>query len=174
MAYLFANLFLLMTAFLGPEEAFEITVANPHPFYVSVTEINQNTTEKSLEISVKFFADDFEHTLEKAYNTKLDITTDKDKASFDKLIPDYIAKHFALAVDGKPVKASFVGFEKDKESVYCYFEITNTATVKRLEVTNNLLYELTQEQINIMHITVNGKRQSSKLSYPEVKAVFQF
>ena len=145
-----------------------------HPFYVSVTEINQNAAEKSLEISCKFFADDFEQTLEKAYKAQLDITSDKDKASFDKYIPDYIAKHFALAVDGKPVKLSYVGFEKEKESVYCYFGLTNTPAVKRLDITTNLLYELTQEQINIMHISVNGKRQSSKLNYPEVKAAFQF
>ena len=174
MAYLFTNLFLLMTAFLGPEEAFEITVANPHPFYVSVTEINQNATEKSLEISVKFFADDFEHTLEKAYNTKLDITTDKDKASFDKLIPDYIAKHFALAVDGKPVKASFVGFEKDKESVYCYFEIANLLSLKQLDAINSLLHDFKKEQINIMHVTVGGRRQSTKLDYPDTRASFRF
>jgi hypothetical protein len=36
----------------------------PHPFYVSVTEISQNATDKSLEVSCKFFADDFEQTLE--------------------------------------------------------------------------------------------------------------
>ena len=145
-----------------------------HPFYVSVTEINQNAAEKSLEISSKFFADDFEQTLEKIYKTQLDISAAKDKASFDKFIPDYFAKHFALAVDGKPAKLNYVGYEKEKESVYCYFELTNTPGVKRLDITSNLLYEFTQEQINIMHITVNGKRQSSKLNYPDVKAAFQF
>ena len=38
-----------------------------HPFYVSVTEVNQNVSEKTLEISCKFFADDFENILEKSY-----------------------------------------------------------------------------------------------------------
>ena len=175
MAFILSKWFLLLFVGFGFPRADQPSPnADVHPFYVSVTEINQNAAEKSLEISVKFFADDFEHTLEKAYKAQLDITSDKDKASFDKFVPDYIAKHFALAVDGKPAKLNYVGYEKEKESVYCYFEVTNTPTAKRLDITSNLLYELTQEQINIMHITVNGKRQSSKLSYPDVKASFQF
>jgi hypothetical protein len=175
MAYLLSKCLLFLFASLAFPKADD---ASPkvavHPFYVSVTEINQNAAEKSLEISCKFFADDFEQILEKSYKAQLDISSGKDKASFDKFIPDYIAKHFALAVDGKPVKLNFVGYEKEKESVYCYFEVTNTTSVKQLDITSNLLYELTHEQINIMHITTNGKRQSSKLSYPDVKASFQF
>lgn len=151
----------------GPDNAF-------HPFYVSVTEINQNVAEKSLEISCKFFADDFEQVIEKAANAQLDITTAKDKASFDKYIPAYIVKHFSLAADGKAVQLKYVGYEKEKESVYCYFEVTALPTVKRLDLTNNFLYELTQDQINIMHVTINGKRQSTKLNYPDTKTSLQF
>jgi len=172
MIFLLSRLWLLFASFgFAGKEA---PVNAVHPFYVSVTEINQNTAEKSLEISCKFFADDFEQVIEKASNAQLDITSAKDKASFDKYIPDYIAKHFALTADGKPVKLTYVGYEKEKESVYCYFEVTALPTVKRLDVTNNFLYELTQDQINIMHVTVNGKRQSTKLNYPETKTSLQF
>jgi hypothetical protein len=175
MPFILSNWFLLLVAFWGlSTDTKVLPYEKLHPFYVSVTEINQNAAEKSLEISCKFFADDFEHTLEKAFKAQLDITSEKEKASFDKFIPEYIAKHFAIAVDGKPAKLNYIGYEKDKESVYCYFEVTNTPAVKRLDVTTNLLYDFTQEQINIMHITVNGKRQSSKLNYPEVKAAFQY
>jgi hypothetical protein len=165
--------FFLITGFSPKEERIN-KAEKVHPFYVSVTEINQNAAEKTLEISCKFFTDDFEHTLEKIYKSNLDFTADKDKASFDKYIPDYIGKHFVLSLDGKPVKLNYIGYEKEKESVYCYFEVTNTPAVNRMEISNNFLYELTQEQINIMHVTVNGKRQSTKLNYPAVKAMFQF
>ena len=89
--------------------------AAPHPFYVAVTEVAQNTAEKSLEISCKFFVDDFEQTLENNYKTQLDIAAAKDKASFDKYIPDYINKHLILTADGKPLKLNYVGYEKEKE-----------------------------------------------------------
>lgn len=145
-----------------------------HPFYVSVTEINLNAAEKTLEISCRFFTDDFENVLGKANKTKLDLSSDKDKASFDKYIPAYINSHLTLVAEGKPVKLAYVGFEKEKESVYCYFEVSNIASVSKLDIVNNLLYDLTTEQINIMHVTVGGKRQSSKLNYPDVKAAYQF
>lgn len=146
----------------------------PHPFYISVTEINQNTTEKSFEVSCKFFADDFEQTLEAAYNTHLDIYSTKDKVSFDKLAPDYINKHLQLLIDGKPAKLNYVGYETEKESAYCYFEITNLNSLKKLDAVNSLLHDFKKEQINIMHVTVGGKRQSTKLDYPDTKASFQF
>ena len=34
-----------------------------HPIFVSVTQIDHNATDKTLEISCKIFTDDFEQTL---------------------------------------------------------------------------------------------------------------
>lgn len=151
-----------------------VAVPAPHPFYVSVTEISQNASEKTLEISCKFFTDDFEATLEKAYKTTLDISVDKYKASFDKFVPDYVGKHLALTVDGKPVALKYVGYETEKESAYTYFEVINVASAKSVQITNSLLHDFIAQQINIMHLTVGGKRQSTKLDYPQTKAVFGF
>jgi hypothetical protein len=145
-----------------------------HPFYVSVTEVTQNKGEGTLEISCKFFADDFEETLRNVYKTKLDINNDKERAAFDRLIPDYISKRLALVADGKPLKLSYVGYEKEKESVFCYFEVAGLPSVKALQASNSLLHDFKTEQINIMHISVNGKRQSTKLDYPAKEASFQF
>ena len=148
--------------------------ATPHPFYVAVTEINHNATEKTFEISCKFFADDFEQVLERTYKTQLDISAAKDKAVFDKYIPDYVNRHLSISVDGKPVSLHYVGFEKEKESAYAYFEITNVASVKNVTAVNSLLHDFIEQQINIMHVTIGGKRQSTKLDYPNAKAAFQF
>ena len=145
-----------------------------HPFYISVTEINQNAKARSLEISCKFFAEDLEQILEKTYKTQLDITGTKDKAAFDKDIPDYVNRRLSITVDGKPVSLHYVGYEKDKESAYAYFEITNVASVKSITAVNSLLHDFIEQQINIMHVTVGGKRQSTKLDYPDTKASFQF
>ena len=176
MSSILSQWLLVTSIWLGGANPADPVVAEKvfHPFYVSVTEVNQNISEKTLEISCKFFADDFENILEKSYKKQLDITSDKDKAVFDKHIPDYVDKHFSLLVDTKPVTLHYIGFEKEKESVYCYFEVTGVSSLSKLDIINNFLYDLTHEQINIMHVTVNGKRQSSKLNYPDVKASWQF
>lgn len=170
-------LFQLLFLFLHPlplAKEVQRPVARVHPLYVSVTEVTQNTAEKSLEVSCRFFADDFEETLKAAYKTKLDISSAQEKSTFDKLIPDYINKHLALSADGKSVHLSYIGYEKEKETVYCYFEVQQVTAVKQIAVSNTLLHDFKNEQINIMHVTVNGKRQSSKLDYPAATASFRF
>src|SRR4051812_25875749 len=89
--------FWFLVAFTGPR------LPGVHPFYIAVTEINYNAKDKDLEISCKMFAEDLEQILEKNNKATLDITSDKDKARFDRYIPDYIGKHLDLIVDGKPV-----------------------------------------------------------------------
>ncbi len=164
---------LLIGSFQQPSPG-SVTVNSFHPFYISVTEVHHNATSKSLEISCKMFADDFEATLEKNYKATLDITTEKDQGSFNKFIPDYINKHLSISVDGKPVSLSYVGFEHDKGSAYCYFEILNVPDVKKIDFTNSLLFDFTNEQMNIMHVTVNGNRKSSRLNYPDKTSSISF
>lgn len=148
--------------------------ATAHPFYVAVTEINLNSSDKTLEISCKMFAEDLEEILEKNNQAQLDMSLEKDKAGFDKYIPAYIKKHFSVTIDGKPGNLSYLGFEKDKESAYCYFQVENISSVKRLDVNNSILHDFISDQINIIHATVNGKRQSVKLDYPNKAASFSF
>jgi len=146
----------------------------PHPFYVSVTEVNHNAGEKTLEISIKVFAEDIEQTIEKMAGSALDIHAEKDKAAFDKFLPQYFGRNLAINVDGKPVKLSYVGFETEKESTYCYFQVDGVNTLKKLDLSNSILYDFNDTQINIMHITVGSSRKSLKVSYPEKAASFSF
>ena len=145
-----------------------------HPYYISVVEINHNAKDKILEISCKVFTNDFENILEKNYKTKVDLVNPPDKGAMDKLINDYIRKRLSLKVDGRPVNFSYVGFEKEEEAVYSYFEVDNVPNVKKIDVTNSILHDFSDQQINIIHCIVGGKRQSTKLDYPKTEASFQF
>jgi hypothetical protein len=58
--------------------------------------------------------------------------------------------------------------------VYCYFEVAQVPAVKKLQLNNSILQDLTADQINIMHVTVNGSRKSYKLDYPQKQASFNF
>jgi hypothetical protein len=147
---------------------------NHHPYYISVVEINHNAKDKTLEISCKIFTNDFETTLEKNYKSKVDLSNPKDKASTDKWVSDYIKKHLSIKIDGKEVNLSYLGFEKEDEAIFSYFQADNIAGVKRIGVSNSLLHDFSDQQINIIHCSVGGKRQSTKLDYPNTEAGFQF
>lgn len=145
-----------------------------HPFYVSVTEIHHNQQEKSLEITCKVFIDDLEDALRKRYKTNVDFSTDDLQNINNKLVADYFTKRLVLSADGKPVKLNFVGYEKDSESVYCYFEVPNVVAVKKLNMINSILQDYIDSQINIIHVFINGSRKSYKLDYPHKQASFIF
>lgn len=146
----------------------------PHPYYVSVTEIEHNAKNKTLEISCKIFTDDFEKALRAAYKTHVDLYNIAEKAAMDKLVSDYVAKHLQVSVDGKKQVLQYKGFEHIEEAVYSYYEIENIPSLKKIDLTDNILYEYQSQQIGLVHITVNGSRKSNKLINPDDKLSVSF
>lgn len=154
-----------------------LTSAQPpavHPFHVSVVEIEHNAGEKSLEISCKIFTDDFETTLAKNYNAKVDLINPPNKAAMDTLVKKYILSHLSVKANGKPLVFNYIGYENESEAAYGYIEVTNIPSVSKLEITNTILFDKFDDQVSIMHVKVNGNRKSTKLNYPDKEAVFNF
>ena len=149
-------------------------ISTHHPIFVSVTEINHNAANKSLEISCKIFTDDLEQTLRQQNKIRIDLLNPASKQAMNVLVNNYIQKHLQLKADDKAVVLEFVGFEQQEEGIISYFEVKNMATVKKLDVTNTILYESRPQQMQIIHVMVNGERKSSHLDNPDEKASFQF
>ena len=150
--------------------------ANPvnHPLFVSVTEIELNAKDKTLEISCKIFTDDFEKTLRQNYKTTVDLLKPKDKPAMDKLVSDYVQKHLLLTANGKKVSLQFIGYEQQEEGIVSFYEVKNIASVQKIDVVNNILYEYNPRQMGIIHVTANGVRKSSRVDNPDSKASFLF
>ncbi len=161
-----------MTGFLSFNNAETIVHTAFHPFFVSVTEIQHNAKEKILEVSCKIFTDDLEKTLRQNYPGKVDLLNPADKNAMNKLVTDYIKKHLQIIADGKFLNMQFIGYEKEEEATWSYLQITNVSTPRKIEVTDNILYEYKKEEINLLHVTVNGIRKSTKLDNPESKVDF--
>ena len=146
-----------------------------HPFHVSVIEINHNVTDKSLEISCKIFTDDLESTLATRFKTKVDLTNPSSKPAMDTLIKRYLQDHFLLRLGTKTLKPAYIGYEVDKEAVYCYLEIDAVAApLTQLTVNSSILYDKYEDQINIVHAITPAGRKSLKLNNPENTATFNW
>lgn len=145
-----------------------------HPIFVSVTEIEHNAKNQALEISCKIFTDDFETALRKIHTSKIDLLDVNQKKEMYPLVNSYIQKHLAILIDRKTAKLQFVGFEQQEEAIVSYFEVTNVATVKNIDIIDNILYEDKPQQMQIIHVSVNGERKSSKLNNPDDKVSFSF
>ncbi len=137
-----------------------------HPFYISMTDIVYKPNTKTLQVSVRIFTDDFEKTLRKNCNCKVDLSLSDNKAAMNTLVQQYILQHLNIQVNGKTATLTYKGYAKEEESTWSYFEATSISTPKKISITNSLLYDYKEEQINMLHITANGKEQTEKLDYP--------
>jgi hypothetical protein len=145
-----------------------------HPFYVSVTEIGHIAKEKTLEISCKMFTNDLETVLEKSTHIKVDLSQKKDRTVADKLIGEYVLRHLQIKVDGKAAFLHMIGSEQEAEATWGYFQADNIPAVKRMDISNSLLYDGFEQEINIIHVTVGGIRKSTKVTAPDANTFLEF
>lgn len=143
-----------------------------HPHHVSTTTIEFNPADKTLEISIKLFADDFEKSLAKMNKGKVNVLNKDEYDKSAKLIDQYITQNLKLEVDGKKMAIRFVGFEEEKGNVLAYFEVVNVNSINSLKVQNSLLRDTEKQQVNIIQVKANGKTQSASLKYPATDRSF--
>ena len=144
-----------------------------HPFYLSVLELKYNTTEKSLQGSLRIFTNDLEKALTVQEKKKVDLINPTDKAAAKKIIETYLALNLKLEVDGKDLAYEVLGFEKIEESIWVYLE-SKCMQPKKIRILNSILCGSIKQQSNIMHVEVGGNQKSVKLDCPEKVGEFEF
>ncbi|NML58862.1 DUF6702 family protein [Chryseobacterium cheonjiense] len=145
-----------------------------HPYHVGSVEINYNQKSKTFEITGRFFLDDLENGLNNKYGKSLHFNDPKFKAQLNESLKNYSAEYFKLKGNNKFLNVNFVGYEEDHESVNVYLESEKIDNPKKVEAAVSFLYNLFDDQINIVHIIVNGNRKSEKLTYPNRYLFQQF
>ena len=155
--------------------SFFLMSATHHPLYVSVTQIEHNASEKTLEVTCKIFTNDFETVLKKLHpNEKVDVVRPNDKSKMNQWISQYIQQHLKVSVDKKNTALNFVGYEQVEDCIVTYFQIDGINTFRSVGVTDNLLYEYQSAQISLIHCLKNGDRKSTKLNNPDDYHEFLF
>jgi hypothetical protein len=140
-----------------------------HPIHVSTTNIEYNKQDNKLEVICTIFTDDFEAALVKQYHAKTDLSKQAMHAEMDGLIKKYIISRLQIQTGAAPATLNYLGFEINREATDVYLESGKTSAFKKIDVDDSLLHNLFDDQINIVHITVNGIRKSEKLDYPATK-----
>lgn len=137
-----------------------------HPYHVGSVELSYNQKSKKFEVTGKFFLDDLENAINKKYGTTLHFQDEKFKNELNEKLRKYTDECLRLKTDNQFVKLNYLGYEEDHESVNVYLESESIASPKKVEVAVTFLYNIFGDQLNIIHIIVNGTRKSDRLSYP--------
>ena len=137
-----------------------------HPLHVSTTDISFNAQDNQLEVICTIFTDDFEAALEKQFHSKADLTKPEMHAAMDVFVKNYINGNLHLKTGAQNLALSYIGFEINREAVNVYLESGKVAVPKKIDAEVSLLQNIYTDQLNIVHMTVNGNRKSTKLDYP--------
>ena len=135
-----------------------------HPFHVTVCEIEFDTNTNALQVSQRMFLNDLEETLDKTYHVEIDIVNPKNKPFCDSLIKDYVLKHLAITVDGKPRKRTYIGHEVEEDVMWCYVEYYGVKKMKNLEISNTVFFDVYDDQSTIVQMEYNGVTKSKRLT----------
>ncbi|WKK75939.1 hypothetical protein QYS49_00275 [Marivirga salinae] len=135
-----------------------------HPFYVSITDLVYKEDAKSVQIMHKVFVDDFEQTLNKHYNVRLDILAMENTSEIDEMVKDYYSKRFAVSIDGKEKEITYIGSELEENVLWVYQEIYKVRKPKKFRITNTVLFDEFDTQSNLVHTDLGGEIKTLRLT----------
>lgn len=148
---------------------------NRHDFHTSLTEINYNTTSKSLEITIRVFTDDLENALMKQSGGKKIFINSTTKEQHDPLIEQYITRHFVLVSPQKEIKkGTYIGRETEGDATWLYYEIPNCQAIKGYTLMNDIMQELFDDQTNLVNIIYPKDKKTIVYNAKVKTSVFPF
>jgi hypothetical protein len=153
--------FILLALFFFPTQPQQS--GNPvvlHPFHTSLTEIQYNAREKSLEITIRMFTDDLETALTKFNNGQKIMIGGKNDNS-NAILSKYIQQHFAIITPQKQKKTlNVLGKELEGDATWIYVEVPDTAIIKDHILQNDLMQELFDDQTNLVNFFYSGNKKT--------------
>ena len=153
---------------------FPLVAFSLHKEYYSLTKIDFNQKEKSVQVTMRLFANDLELALNKQYDKSVELGTKLEIAEADTFIELYLNQKFALTINGKDSPYVFLGKEFEKDVVYLYMEINNIPTIEQMSIRNSVLTEQFHEQENIVKVNANKQRKTFVLTKRNDKGMLKF
>jgi hypothetical protein len=137
-----------------------ILLAPLHDFHSSVTQVDYNEKNKSLEITVRLFTDDLCVALENSGAPKMELGTQGEPPTANEFIASYLNRHLAFTLNGKPIEYKYLGKEAQLDATWCYLEIDKVGSLRKLEVDNSIMLREFEDQINMVNLNIKGRKKS--------------
>jgi len=149
-----------------------VTAATAHKFYVSTTKIEYVEQQSSVQIISKIFIDDLEEVLRKRYDETI-VLDSKDESEQD-FVKRYLLQKLQITINGIPATLEYIGKEYEIDVIKVYFEINDIVELSTIEIENMVLFDLFDEQQNIIHLKTGESRRSLVLNKENPKGVLNF
>jgi hypothetical protein len=146
-----------------------------HKFYVSVTNISYSEKNDALQITSRVFIDDLDQLLKERYDIDAKLSADNESELVDKYLEKYLRTKFIVQINGEDSSYEIIGRKYDNDVCVFYLEIAaiELPTVKSIQIQNELLTDMFDEQQNVVHFKINGKKKSFVLIKSDTKGMLK-
>lgn len=144
-----------------------------HKYYISNTQVDYIKEQKTLQIITRVFVDDVEAVLKERYDVFVSIAHDS-VTSADIYLKEYLKEKLQIKINNKPKALNYVGKALDGNILKCYLEINNLKRISTFEISNEVLFDIYDDQQNITKLDINQIRKSYLFSKQKSKATLTF
>lgn len=123
-----------------------------HKFYVSLTEVRFNPESNRIEVSIRIFPDDLDRALLEREGIYTQLATELESEGADSLLGRYLLDHFSLEVNGNLTELEYLGKETEADAIWCYLESGKVEVPTEYLVTNSILSQTFEDQVNIVQV----------------------
>lgn len=145
-----------------------------HKYYLSSTKIEYKKESKTIQITMRFFIDDLQETINSTYSKDVELALPNEPKEIDSLINNYISKKLEVIINTNKKAFSFLGKEYNNDEIYIYLEIENVELINSIEIKNSMLMEIFSEQQNIIKLYINDTKKTFLLTKQKDKDSLKF
>ena len=149
------RLLVVLAALLLP-----LTGAALHAYHSTLTELRYNAAKKQLELSVKVFTDDFEKAISQGQPASVSLTDTGPRPLA--LATAYVQRTLQVRTPaGAPLQVQVLGMQAENDGYWLYCKVPLPGPLTGVQLRQAMMLEVFGDEMNIVNIEANGKKQSA-------------
>ena len=141
---------------------FPLAGARParHAYHSTITELRYNPAKKQLELSVKVFADDFEKAISQGQPKPVTLSEPGPRPLV--LAAAYFQRTLQIStVAGARLPLQVLGMQAENDGYWFYCKVALPGPVAGVKLRQAMLLDAYADEMNIVNVEANGKKQSA-------------
>ena len=127
-----------------------------HPLHTTMTELSYTPANHRVQVSIRVFADDFSEAIARRPPPQ----AAPGKTSSHPVLSYLEASFLVTGADGQRVRLQWCGEKRTADVVWLCLQGTAPAGLRGGSVRNTLMFDLFEDQVNIVQATYDGRKQS--------------
>lgn len=152
------------------------SVGFSHKFFISIADMEYDSSANRINVSLKVIAHDFELMLYRKFDENIELESCADSSKTGLYIQQYLAHNFKLFSADEQLEMKYLGKElNDRDDCYFYFFFPNVINYTTIKIVNRLLFSISDQQQNIVHYKYKETTKSVTLvaSKSEAQLIFE-